>query len=169
MAFSWLWAFTTNSVELTRHLDCIFSLSMFDQRLIDLPWRKFSRRRPLLSLEWVGRSIKWNYAFVFYEISSNLSSLWNWTAILKMYIVYHLPLSKEKRMAIAGVIFGLLGIFSVISYAGLPGIIIALIGLFLTYRARSNAASNQMLVKIGLLLNGFFLLMSLYYQFNWIN
>ena len=83
-----------------------------------------------------------------------------------MYIVYHLPLSKEKRMAIAGVIFGLLGIFSVISYAGLPGIIISLIGLFLSYRARSNAASNQMLVKIGLLLNGFFLLMSLYYQFN---
>ena len=69
-------------------------------------------------------------------------------------------------MAIAGVIFGLFGIFSVISYAGLPGIIIALIGLFLTYRARSNAASNQMLVKIGFLLNGFFLLMGLYYQFS---
>ena len=67
-------------------------------------------------------------------------------------------------MAIAGVIFGLFGIFSIISYAGLPTVITSLIGLFLTNRARSNAASNQMLVKIGFLLNGFFLLWCLYYN-----
>ena len=96
-------------------------------------------------------------------LSSNLSSPWNWTAILQIYNVYRFPLSKEKRMAIASVIFG---IISVVSYFGLPGIITSLIGLFLTYRARSNAASNQMLVKIGFLLNGFFLLMGLYYQFS---
>lgn len=66
-------------------------------------------------------------------------------------------------MAIASVIFG---IISVVSYFGLPGIITSLIGLFLAYRARSNAASNQMLVKIGFLLNGFFLIMGLYYQFR---
>ena len=66
-------------------------------------------------------------------------------------------------MAIAGVIFG---IISVISYFGLPGIITSLVGLFITYRARGEAASNQQLVKIGFLLNGFFLLLGLYYQFK---
>ena len=66
-------------------------------------------------------------------------------------------------MAIASVIFG---IISVVSYFGLPGIITSLIGLFLTYRARSEAGSNQKLVMIGFLLNGFFLLMGLYYQFS---
>ena len=75
----------------------------------------------------------------------------------------HFPLSKEKRMAIAGVIFGFI---SVISYFGLPGIITSIIGLFLTYRARGEASSNQQLVKVGFLLNGFFLLMGLYYQFQ---
>ena len=66
-------------------------------------------------------------------------------------------------MAIAGVIFG---IISVVSYFGLPGIITSLIGLFLTNRARSEAGSNQKLVMMGFLLNGFFLLMGLYYQFK---
>ncbi|MBF8251788.1 MAG: hypothetical protein HW379_130 [Actinobacteria bacterium] len=66
-------------------------------------------------------------------------------------------------MAIAGVIFGFI---SVISYFGLPGTITSLIGLFLTYRARGQAAANQQLIKVGFLLNGFFLLLSLYYQFK---
>ena len=66
-------------------------------------------------------------------------------------------------MAIAGVIFG---IISIISYFGLPGIITSLIGLFLTYRARGEAASSQQLVKIGFLLNGFFLIVGLYFQFS---
>lgn len=66
-------------------------------------------------------------------------------------------------MAIAGVLFG---IISVIAYFGLPGIITSLIGLFLTYQARSKASSNQRLVKIGFLLNGFFLIVGLYYQFH---
>jgi 4-hydroxybenzoate polyprenyltransferase len=66
-------------------------------------------------------------------------------------------------MAIAGVIFG---IISVIAYFGLPGIITSLIGLFLTYRARGEAASNQKLVKIGFVLNGIFLIMGLYFQFR---
>ena len=87
----------------------------------------------------------------------------NWTVILKMYILHFFPLSKEKRMAIAGAIFGFI---SVISYFGLPGIITSIIGLFLTYRARGEASSNQQLVKVGFLLNGFFLLMGLYYQFQ---
>ena len=65
-------------------------------------------------------------------------------------------------MAIAGFV---IGIISAIAYFGLPGIITSIIGLGISYRAYKKNLGSQKLAKIGILLNGFWLIFGIVGEF----